>query len=113
MAYQESLQALADPTRRSILEELRRGPSPVGRLAEKIPVSRPAVSQHLRVLKGAGLVRERQMGTRRVYSVELHGLVELRKYLDGFWEDALQAFKAEAERTGSSPGEEDDGREQG
>ena len=112
MAYQDALQALADPTRRTILEELRQGPSPVGRLAEKVPVSRPAVSQHLRVLKGAGLVRERQMGTRRVYSVELRGLVELRRYLDGFWEDVLQAFKAEAEKTGSSPGEEDDGREQ-
>ena len=99
--------------RRTILEELRKGPSPVGRLAARVPVSRPAVSQHLKVLKGAGLVRERRMGTRRVYGVELRGLVELREYLDGFWEDVLQAFKAEAERAGSSPREEDDGREQG
>ena len=112
MSYQEALQALADPTRRTILEQLRRGPSAVGRLADKVPVSRPAVSQHLRVLKGAGLVRERQEGTRRVYSVELQGLVELRRYLDGFWEDVLQAFKAEAERQGKDQGEEDDGREQ-
>jgi len=113
MAYQEALQALADPTRRTILEHLRAGPSPVGRLAAKVPVSRPAVSQHLRVLKGAGLVRERKMGTRRVYSVELRGLVELREYLDGFWEDVLQAFKAEAEATGAHRREDKNGREQG
>jgi len=112
MTYQEALQALADPTRRAILEQLRQGPSPVGRLAAKVPVSRPAVSQHLRVLKGAGLVRERRMGTRRVYSVELRGLVELREYLDGFWEDVLQAFKAEAESAGARQEEEDDGRRQ-
>jgi DNA-binding transcriptional ArsR family regulator len=111
MAYQEALQALADPTRRAILEQLRAGPSPVGRLAGKVPVSRPAVSQHLRVLKGAGLVRERRVGTRRVYSVELRGIVELRRYLDGFWEDVLQAFKAEAE-AGAQQREEVDGREQ-
>jgi DNA-binding transcriptional ArsR family regulator len=112
MAYQEALQALADPTRRAILERLRSGPSPVGRLAEQVPVSRPAVSQHLRVLKGARLVREHKVGTRRVYSMELDGLVELRRYLDGFWEDVLQAFKAEAEKKGSREGEDDDGREQ-
>lgn len=112
MSYQEAFQALADPTRRSILEHLRAGPSAVGRLAAKVPVSRPAVSQHLRVLKGAGLVRERRRGTRRVYSVELSGLVELRRYLDGFWEDVLQAFKAGAETQGVRQGEEDDGREQ-
>jgi DNA-binding transcriptional ArsR family regulator len=112
MAYQEALQALADPTRRTILEHLRAGPLPVGRLAERVPVSRPAVSQHLRVLKGAGLVRERREGTRRVYGVDLHGLVELRRYLDAFWEDVLQAFKAEAEKQGKDQGEEDDGRRQ-
>ena len=98
MAYEYALQALADPTRRAILERLRRGPMPVGRLADGLPVSRPAVSQHLRVLKDAGLVGERKDGTRRVYSVEVQGLVELREYLERFWRDALGAFKAEAER---------------
>jgi DNA-binding transcriptional ArsR family regulator len=112
MTYQAALHALADPTRRTILEQLRQGPSPVGRLAASLPVSRPAVSQHLRVLKGAGLVRERRMGTRRVYSVELGGLVELRTYLDGLWGDVLQAFKAEAESAEARQGEEDDGRRQ-
>jgi len=98
MAYGQALLALADPTRREIFEQLRRGPSPVGRLAEGLPVSRPAVSQHLKVLRQAGLVRERRMGTRRIYSVELRGLGELRRYLDDFWEDALEAFKAEGEQ---------------
>ncbi|HEY7510563.1 MAG TPA: metalloregulator ArsR/SmtB family transcription factor [Vicinamibacteria bacterium] len=98
MAYEEALQALADPTRRAIFERLRKGPLPVGRVAEGLPVSRPAVSQHLRVLKDAGLVGERKEGTRRVYSVERHGLVELRQYLERFWRDTLGAFKAEAER---------------
>jgi DNA-binding transcriptional ArsR family regulator len=98
MAYQGALQALADPTRREILERLRAGPRAVGELAEGLPVSRPAVSQHLRVLKDAGLVNETRAGTRRLYGVELHGLVELRRYLDTFWGDVLSAFKAEAER---------------
>jgi DNA-binding transcriptional ArsR family regulator len=71
------------------------------------------VSQHLKVLKGAGLVQERRVGTRRLYSVELRGLVELRKYLDGFWGDVLQAFKAEAEATATGREEGKDGREQG
>jgi len=92
-----ALQALADPTRRAVFEALRKGPASVGRLAERLPVSRPAVSQHLKVLKDAGLVRERPEGTRRVYSAELNGLVELRRYLDRMWEDVLDAFKAEAE----------------
>ena len=94
MAYADSLQALADPTRRTIFERLRQGPSPVGRLAEGLPVSRPAVSQHLRVLKRAGLVTARKSGTRRVYSVEVEGLDELRRYLDTFWTDVLAAFEA-------------------
>ena len=97
MAYEQALRALADPTRQTIMERLRQGPSPVGQLAEGLPVSRPAVSQHLRVLKGAGLVSERRIGTRRIYSVELRGLSELRRYLDRFWDDVLGAFKAEAE----------------
>lgn len=97
MAYYSALEALADPTRRTIFERLRRGPASVSRLAEGLPVTRPAVSQHLRVLKGAGLVRDQKAGTRRVYSVELQGLVELRRYLDRFWDDALEAFKSELE----------------
>lgn len=96
MAYEQALRALADPTRREVFEQLRVGPSPVGRLAQRLPVTRPAVSQHLKVLKDAGLVREKKVGTRRVYSVELSGLQGLRSYLDGFWDDVLQAFKAEA-----------------
>ena len=97
MAYQTALQALADPTRREILERLRPGPLAVGELAKDLPVSRPAVSQHLRVLKDAGLVHETRAGTRRLYGVEVRGLAELRRYLDTFWGDVLQAFKAEAE----------------
>jgi DNA-binding transcriptional ArsR family regulator len=98
MAYGKTIEALADPTRRSVFERLRRGPQPVGRLAEGLDVSRPAVSQHLKVLEGAGLVKARREGTRRIYSVELNGLVELRRYLDRFWADVLEAFRAEAER---------------
>jgi len=106
MAYQQALQALADPTRRAIFERLHRRPLPVGRLADGLPVSRPAVSQHLRVLKDAGLVRERKMGTRRVYQVDIEGLAQLRRYLDRLWGDALAAFKLKAE----SKGGEDDER---
>jgi DNA-binding transcriptional ArsR family regulator len=97
MAYAEALQALADPTRRSVLEQLRGGPRAVGEIAAHLPVSRPAVSQHLRVLKEAGLVTERQNGTRRLYRVDPDGLAGLREYLDGFWEEALASFKAAAE----------------
>lgn len=89
--------ALGDPTRRQIFERLARKPRAVGELAEGLPVSRPAVSQHLKVLKAARLVRERQEGTRRVYSVDRRGLEAMRKYLDRFWDDALDAFKAAAE----------------
>jgi DNA-binding transcriptional ArsR family regulator len=98
MAYGTAIQALADPTRRAVFERLRRGPQPVGRLAEGLDVTRPAVSQHLKVLEKAGLVRARRDGTRRIYSVEVRGLEELRRYLDRFWEDVLDAFKAEADR---------------
>jgi DNA-binding transcriptional ArsR family regulator len=102
MAYEEAIQALADPTRREIFERLRRGPQPVGRIAEGLHVSRPAVSQHLKVLEGAGLVRARREGTRRIFSVEVRGLKELRQYLDRFWEDALAAFAEEADRKPSA-----------
>jgi DNA-binding transcriptional ArsR family regulator len=98
MAYANALQALGDPTRRAVLEALRDGPQAVGEIAERLPVSRPAVSQHLRVLKEAGLVTERQNGTRHLYRVDPDGLAELRQYLEGFWEEALANFKAAAER---------------
>jgi DNA-binding transcriptional ArsR family regulator len=94
-----ALSALADPTRRGILEALNKGPSAVGALAEKLPVSRPAVSQHLKVLKGAGLVEERSEGVRRIYSLRREGLAELRDWMDTFWDDALEAFRIEAEKS--------------
>ncbi|MBV8976693.1 MAG: winged helix-turn-helix transcriptional regulator [Alphaproteobacteria bacterium] len=98
MAYQNSLAALADPTRRAVFERLADGPQPVGRLARGLPVSRPAVSQHLKVLKEAGLVRDRAEGTRRVYAIDPEGLGALRRYFDQFWDQALAAFAAEAEK---------------
>lgn len=102
MTYQLALQALSDPTRRAVFERLRQSPSPVGEIAAEIPVTRPAVSQHLKVLKDAGLVRERKSGTRRIYSVEVEGLFELRRYLETFWGDVLDAFQEHAEG-GSAP----------
>jgi DNA-binding transcriptional ArsR family regulator len=90
--------ALADPTRRAVFERLRGGPRPVVEIARGLPVSRPAVSQHLRVLKQAGLVRERRQGTRNFYSVEGDALAELREYFEDFWEEALAAFKEAAEK---------------
>lgn len=91
------MDALGDRTRRAIFEQLRKGPRAVGEIADELPVSRPAVSQHLRVLKEAGLVRERRNGTRRIYRVDTDGLDELRTYFDEFWNEALAAFKAAAE----------------
>jgi DNA-binding transcriptional ArsR family regulator len=91
------MDALGDPTRRTIFERLRSGPLAVGEIADELPVSRPAVSQHLRVLKEAGLVRERREGTRRLYRLDPDGLGELRDYFDDFWSEALAAFKASAE----------------
>jgi DNA-binding transcriptional ArsR family regulator len=93
-----ALTALADPTRRAIFERLARSPGAVGELASKLPVSRPAVSQHLKVLKQAGLVVHRTHGTRNVYEIDPHGLGALRAWLDQFWTDALEAFKAEVEK---------------
>jgi DNA-binding transcriptional ArsR family regulator len=98
MAYGDALTALADPTRRRVLERLRGGPRPVGEIADDLPVSRPAVSQHLRVLKEAGLVTEQRDGTRRVYSVDTASLAELRDYFDSFWSDALESFKQAVEQ---------------
>ena len=99
MAYGSALAVLADPTRRQVFERLRAGPRPVNVLAAGLPVSRPAVSQHLKVLKHAGLVEERSEGVRRIYSLRREGLLELRAWLDSFWDDALEAFKLEAERS--------------
>jgi DNA-binding transcriptional ArsR family regulator len=99
MAYATALAVLADPTRRKVFERLRAGPRPVGALAADLPVSRPAVSQHLKALKDAGLVEERSEGVRRIYSLRREGLLELRDWLDTFWDDALAAFKEEAEKT--------------
>lgn len=89
--------ALGDPTRRAILEQLMRGPLTVGELASRVPVSRPAVSQHLRVLKEAHLVRDRQAGARRIYQVSPDGIAKMRAYLDRFWERALDQLKMAAE----------------
>ena len=98
MAYQTVLAALADPTRRDVFERLKSGPQPVGAIAKGMTVSRPAVSQHLKVLKEAGLVGDRAEGTRRVYYIDPHALGALRAWLDQFWDEALTAFQAEAER---------------
>jgi DNA-binding transcriptional ArsR family regulator len=93
MAYQTALTALSDPTRLAVLERLRNGPLTVGQLADGMPVSRPAVSQHLRALKAAGLVRDEPRGTARLYRIRAEGLRELRNWLDTFWDDALARFK--------------------
>ena len=97
MAYESVLVALADPTRRRVFEQLRDGPRSVGDLADDLPVSRPAVSQHLKVLREAGLVADRAEGARRVYYIDPDGLGPLRAWLDRFWDQALDAFRAEAE----------------
>ena len=104
MAYGPALAVLADPTRRKVFERLRYGPRAVNAIASGLPVSRPAVSQHLKVLKGAGLVEERTEGVRRIYSLRREGLMELREWLDSFWSDALEAFKLEAERSHKAKG---------
>jgi DNA-binding transcriptional ArsR family regulator len=95
--YEEPMNALGDPTRRRNFERLAAGPKAVGELARGLPVSRPAVSQHLRVLKTAGLVSERPEGTRRVYRVDPGGIVALRAYFEDFWDRALADFQTEAE----------------
>ena len=104
MTYAKTLQCLSDPTRRRVLEKLRAGPQSVGVLARGLPVSRPAVSQHLKVLKDAGLVGDRSEGARRVYYIDPDGLGELRRWFDGFWTDALEAFKNEVAATHAAPG---------
>src|SRR5579859_5315012 len=99
MAYANALAALADPTRRSVFERLHRGPASVGEVAAGLPVSRPAVSQHLKALRLAGLVSDRPQGARRVYYIDPDGLGDLRRWLDQFWDRALAAFKHEVEQT--------------
>lgn len=91
------MEALADPTRRAVLEQLRGGPRSVGEIAAQLPVSRPAVSQHLKVLKEAGLVSDEARGTARIYRIHAEGLREVRDWLDSFWEEALARFKDYAE----------------
>jgi DNA-binding transcriptional ArsR family regulator len=103
MAYLKALAALADPTRREIFEQLRSGPRAVREIADRMPVSRPAVSQHLKVLRDAGLVVDRSAGTRRVYYIDPRGLGPLRKWLDQFWDEALAAFQAEIDRSNERP----------
>jgi DNA-binding transcriptional ArsR family regulator len=92
------LNALGDPTRRSIFEQVARRPSSVAELAHSVPVSRPAVSQHLRVLKDAGIVRDHAQGTRRIYSVDPDGLVAVREYFEQFWRASLASFSDAATR---------------
>jgi DNA-binding transcriptional ArsR family regulator len=102
MTYARALQCLSDPTRRRVFERLRGGPQPVGVLARGLPVSRPAVSQHLKALKEAGLVNDRAEGARRVYYIDPDGLGELRRWLDQFWDDALESFRNEMARVAAS-----------
>jgi DNA-binding transcriptional ArsR family regulator len=94
----DGLAALGDPTRRAIFERLADRPRPVGELAGELPVSRPAVSQHLKVLKEAGLVVDRRVGTRRIYQLDPDGLRTLRGYLDHFWDQALAGYKTAVEQ---------------
>ena len=94
--YQNGFSALGDPTRREIFERLARRPRPVGELAEELPVSRPAVSQHLKVLRDAGLVVDTKDGSRRLYRVNPDGVAGMRAYLDRFWSGALSAFETAA-----------------
>lgn len=91
------LDALGDPTRRAILSQLRKGPLPVGALAQAFPISRPAISQHLKILKAARLVTDRAEGTRRLYQLDPAGFESVRAYLDQFWTTALDAFKEKAD----------------
>ena len=103
--------ALADPTRRQIFERLADGPQSVGALALEMPISRPAVSQHLRVLKEAGLVTDRAEGTRRVYQIDPAGLGVIRQWLDRFWERSLDAFRTEADKDASRNAKDKDKEE--
>jgi DNA-binding transcriptional ArsR family regulator len=98
MTYALALAALSDPTRRAVFERLRAGPASVQEIADGLPVSRPAVSQHLKALREAGLVRDEPRGSARIYSIHTPGLRALRDWIDGFWDEALDNFKAYAEK---------------
>src|SRR5713226_795022 len=99
MTYARALECLGDPTRRKVFERLGSGPLSVGEIARGMPVSRPAVSQHLAVLKEAGLVVDRPVGTRRVYYIDPRGLSALRAWFDQYWDQALASFQDEVERS--------------
>ena len=98
MTYARTLDCLGDPTRRKVLERLRSGPLSVGEIARDMPVSRPAVSQHLAILKEAQLVADRPVGTRRVYYIDPRGLSAVRAWFDQFWDQALASFQEEVDR---------------
>ena len=98
MTYESALAALSDPTRRAVFERLRAGPASVQQIADGLPVSRPAVSQHLKALREAGLVRNEPRGSARIYSIHTPGLRALRDWIEGFWDEALDNFKTFAEK---------------
>jgi DNA-binding transcriptional ArsR family regulator len=97
MTYDKALAALADPSRRAVFERLKTGPSAVIDIARGMPVSRPAVSQHLKTLKEAGLVADRAQGARRIYFIDPNGLAAVRRWLDEFWDEALAAYQREVD----------------
>lgn len=100
MSYGTTLEILADPTRRAIVDKLRRGPATVQAIADTLPISRPAVSKHLKLMLLAGVVRMETDGTRHFYEIDLKKIDEVRRYLDRFWDDALSRFKQRAETEG-------------
>ena len=102
MDVNDLFHALSDPMRRRILERLRKGPKPLGELAKGLPVSRPAVSQHVKVLEAAGLIRGRKDGRRRIYAIDLAGFVKVRAYLESYWDDVLAAFEKAANQENES-----------
>ena len=102
MSYGTTLEILADPTRRAIVDKLRRGPATVQAIADTLPVSRPAVSKHLKLMLDAGVVRMETDGTRHFYEIDLKKIDEVRRYLDRFWDDALARFKQRAEKEGKT-----------
>lgn len=104
MTYLRPLSALADPSRQAIFEHLRERPRSVGELAALLPISQPAVSQHLRVLRNAGLVQGRRQGARRIYSLRPEGVAELRAYVESLWDDVLAAFQASVASDGADRG---------
>ena len=102
MAYKSALAALSDPTRRAVFERIVKAPRSVGEIAQGLPISRPAVSQHLKVLKDSGLVSETRQGTRHYFAIAPEGVGELRAYVESLWSDALSAFKHHVEKESGS-----------